>query len=126
MELLPDCKVLGELPEAAKWRFQLNHDIIPELQAEFERQISPQLRFMCVHWIDLLFEAGCTDDEVMKVLSSCIPALRHWVAAMSIMGKMDQVCRSLKALHVWLVRVDAATRTFIHMLNSRMPRRLLT
>ena len=48
------------------------------------------------------------DDEVMAVLSRCTQVVRPWVAAMGIMGEMEQVCRGLKTLYVWLVCTDAA------------------
>jgi len=105
LELLPDCDKLRTLPEM--WRRQLNNDI-PQLQSEFEKRISIPLRFICRQWISLLCEADCMDDEVMAVLSRCTQVVRPWVAAMGIMGEMEQVCRGLKTLYVWLVCTDAA------------------
>ena len=84
------------------------NDDIHELQYEFGKQISTQLQFICRHWIALLCEADCADDGVMAALSHCTQAHRPWVAAMGIMGEMEQVCRGLKTLYMWLVCTDAA------------------
>jgi len=35
------------------------------------------------------------DDEIMAALSRRTQALRLWVAAMGIMGEMEQVCQGL-------------------------------
>jgi len=105
LELLPDCDKLSTMPEM--WRQQLN-DAIPELQSEFGKRISIPLQFICRQWIPLLCEADCMDDEVMAVLSRCTQVVRPWVAAMGIMGEMEQVCRGLKTLYMWLVCTDVA------------------
>src|SRR3984885_11069735 len=93
LDLLLKCDKLSTLPEI--WRLQINDDI-HELQSEFGKRVSTQLQFICRHWIALLCEADCMDDGVMAALSRCTQALRHWVAAMGIMGEMGQVCRGLK------------------------------
>jgi hypothetical protein len=105
LELLLDCNTLGAMPEI--WQRQLNRDI-PTLQAKFEKQMPKQLRFVCRHWIDLLREVDCPDDDVMAALSRCVPTLRYWVAAMGILGEAEQACRGLWALHMWLVRTGTA------------------
>jgi len=92
------------------WHFQLNNNI-HELQSEFATLISTELQFMCRHWIALLCAADCVDDEVVAALSLCTQALRPWVAAMGVMGKMEQACEGLKALYLWLVCINAAMQT---------------
>jgi len=47
----------------------------------------------------------------MAALSRCTQALRPWVAAMGVMGKMGQACEGLKVLYSWLVCIDAAMQT---------------
>ena len=106
--LLPGCDKLTTL--LAIWRLQLNDDI-PELRSEFEKLISVQLQFVCRHWISLLREADCTDDEVMEALSRSIQDLHHWVVAMGIMGEIEQMCRRLNDLYMWLVCIEAVTWT---------------
>lgn len=69
-------------------------------------RMSTQLSFVCRHWIDLLREADSTDDEVISALSRCVRTLGHWVVAMGIIGEVEQACRGLEALHMWLVRVE--------------------
>jgi WD40 repeat protein len=108
LELLLDCNTLDAMPEI--WQFHLNCDI-PDLQSEFGKRMSTQLLFVCRHWIGLLREADSTDHEVISALSCCVSILRHWVVAMGILGETEQACRSLKALHVWLVRVETAMGT---------------
>ncbi|KAF8320198.1 uncharacterized protein EI90DRAFT_2610070 [Cantharellus anzutake] len=51
LELLGRCAVLDQLP--ALWRFQVDAEI-PDLQPEFERLMTTQLKFVCFHWITLL------------------------------------------------------------------------
>ena len=89
------------------WHLQLNDDI-HELQSEFGKMISTQLQFICCHWIALLCAADSVDDEVIAALSHCTQALRPWVAAMGVMGKMERACRGLKELYLWLVCIKAA------------------
>jgi len=108
LELLPDCNKLSTMPEI--WRLQLNDDI-HELQSGFGKRISIQLQIICCHWIALLCAADCADDEVMAALSRCTQALRSWVAAMGVMGKMGRVCQGLKELYLWLVCIKAAIQT---------------
>ena len=105
LELLTDCSSLASLPTT--WRLQTNRDI-PGLQSEFRNLMSDQLSFVCRHWIDLLREMDGPDDEVMTALSRCVPIFRHWVASMGVMGELEQACRGLKALHVWLVGIGIA------------------
>ena len=51
------------------------------------------------------------DDEVTAALSRCTQALRPWVAAMGVLGKMGEACEELKVLYSWLVCIDAAMQT---------------
>jgi hypothetical protein len=104
LELLPHCRTLGTMPEL--WRFQLTRDI-PDLHAEFGKRMSTQLMFVCRHWVHQLCEADCMDDEVVAALLHSIPTLHYWIAAMGIMGEMEQACRMLSELRRWLVRRDA-------------------
>jgi len=105
LERLSDCDKLDTLPEI--WRLRLNDDI-HELRSEFGKRISIQLQFICRRWIAVLCEANCMDDEIMEALSRRTQALRMWVAAMGIMGEMEQVCQGLNDLYVWLVCIEAA------------------
>jgi hypothetical protein len=89
------------------WRIQLDREI-PDLQAEFKTRVSIQLQFVCRHWITLLLLADCMDSEVMATLTQSTHALRHWIAAMGIMGEIDQVQLNLKDLYLWLVGVQPA------------------
>jgi len=109
LELLQDCNKLGTMPEI--WRLQLN-DEIHELQSEFGKRIPIQLQIICCHWIALLCAVDCVDDEVLAALSRCMQALRPWVAAMGIMGKIQQACEGLRDLYLWLVCINAAMPTF--------------
>jgi len=108
LELLPDCNKLGTMPEI--WHLQLNDDI-HELASEFRKRIFIQLQRVCCHWIALLCAADCVDDEVTAALSRCTQALRPWVAAMGVLGKMGEACEELKVLYSWLVCIDAAMQT---------------
>jgi len=50
------------MPEA--WHLQLDSDI-PDLLSEFDKMKSAELEFACFHWITLLCEADCMDDDIM-------------------------------------------------------------
>jgi len=104
LELLPACTALRTMPEM--WRLHLNSGI-SDLHAEFGKRMSTPLIFVCRHWINLLGEADCADSQVIAALSRSIPTLCHWVAAMGIMGEVEQACRALKELHRWLVCLEA-------------------
>jgi len=99
LELLPDCQALNGMPET--WRYQLNREI-PDLDTELAKWMSKQLVFVCRHWIHVLCEVESPDDEVVSALYRCIPALRHWIAAMGIVGEIGQACRALHGLYQWL------------------------
>ncbi|KAF8320189.1 uncharacterized protein EI90DRAFT_2609449 [Cantharellus anzutake] len=102
LKLLGRCAVLDRLPTL--WHFQVDAEI-PDFQPEFERLMTTQLKFVCRHWITLLCKSGKSqDDEIMKALSGTVPALLHWIAAMGIMGEIDQACQGMKELQRWLVR----------------------
>jgi hypothetical protein len=109
LELLPHCNALDTMPEL--WRFQLNGDI-PNLHSEFEKRMSTQLMFVCRHWVCHLCEADCADDEIVSALLRSLPILRYWIAAMGIMGEVDQVCRMLNDLWRWLVCLDALKESY--------------
>ena len=96
------------MPET--WRYQLNRDI-PDLEAELAKWMSKQLAFVCRHWIHVLCEVESPDDEIVSALYRCIPALRHWIAAMGIVGEISQACRALHGLYQWLVRLEFVART---------------
>ncbi|KAF8322846.1 uncharacterized protein EI90DRAFT_3077524, partial [Cantharellus anzutake] len=103
--LLGRCAVLDQLP--ILWRFQADAEIA-DLQHEFERLMTTQLKFVCHRWIPLLCKLDEPhDDEIMKALSGAVPVLLHWIAAMGIMGEIDQACQSMKELQRWLVGVQA-------------------
>jgi len=102
---------LDALP--SKWRRLRNQDI-PNLQDEFQRVIPPQMQPLCRHWPAFLHQADPQDGQVKSAVMDMIPALCHWVAAMGIMGVVDDVCSGLYELERWLgsdktARVETST-----------------
>ncbi len=100
LKLLRECMVLDALPTS--WHFQMNCNI-PGLQSKFSELMSPELKFVCSWWVTILCKADCHGDSIILALSHLKPVLLHWVAAMGIMGKLEQACESLFRLYCWLV-----------------------
>ncbi|KAF8319815.1 WD40-repeat-containing domain protein [Cantharellus anzutake] len=72
------------------------------LQTEFDRVIPPQVRSLWQHCHSILCECGSRVEQARSVMSSSIPALLHWVAAMGIMGELDQACHVLHKFERYL------------------------
>ncbi len=76
-------------------RCQSMKNQVPDLQAEFQKVIPSQMQHLCQHWPTFLHQADPKDDQIRSALLDMLPVLCHWVAAMGIMGVVDNVCRGL-------------------------------
>ena len=85
-----------------EWRCQRNQDV-RNLQVVFQRVIPPHMQPLCRHWPAFLRQADPQDEQVRSALVDMIPVLCYWVAAMGIMGVVDEVCSGLYELEEWLV-----------------------
>jgi hypothetical protein len=99
---LPHLRMLDNLPRI--WRYIPNDDI-PDLRAEFEKLVPSSLQSMCCDWHSTVCQSKRGDKGVLVALREAVPELLHWVAAMGIMSKVDEVLRGLHDLGRWAVGI---------------------
>ncbi|KAF8324900.1 uncharacterized protein EI90DRAFT_3074341 [Cantharellus anzutake] len=107
IEVVAGCCALDDLPQ--EWRFRPNSDL-PTLNDEFERCISPELKFACFHWMNLICQADHHDNKIQSALSSLQPILPFWIVVMSFTGQLDRALVCLNDLCEWLGESSTSTR----------------
>ncbi|KAF8325406.1 quinon protein alcohol dehydrogenase-like superfamily [Cantharellus anzutake] len=103
---LQDLRALDSLPLI--WRYLPNDDI-PDLRAEFEKLVPSSLQSICCDWYGTVCQSRRGDKRVLIALREAVPELLYWIAAMGIMGKIDQVLTGLYDLGKWAVGTWASS-----------------
>src|SRR5260370_35604499 len=114
LNALQYCTRLDSLPEI--WCYQRNQDL-SDLQAKFLTIILTNRQWQCCHWHTLLSEADTQDDNVMSAMLDLVKVLCHCVAAMGIMGEVDEACHGLYQLERWLGHQLKSDEIKIYALN---------
>src|SRR5258708_24929442 len=115
IEHLSLCESLQPLSE--RHRFRLKEDI-PGLQEEFNSVLPATVQFACKSWCLLTCRLMCTDSRIIGALHQLVRRwLPHWIAAMEIMGEVDEACQGLHQVEQWMVRIQASLLKILRSTN---------
>jgi len=107
IEHLSLCEPLQPLSE--RHRFRLKEDI-PGLQEEFNSVLPATVQFACKSWCLLVCRVVGADPRIISALDRLVRRwLPHWIAAMGIMGEVDDACQGLHQVEQWMVRIQASS-----------------
>ena len=83
---------------------------IPGLQEEFNSVVPATVQFACKSWCLLVCRVVGADPRIISALDQLVRRwLPHWIAAMGIMGEVDDACLSLHQVEQWMVRIQASS-----------------
>src|SRR5258708_1680577 len=95
-------------PLSERHRFRVKEDI-PGLQGEFNSVLPATVQFACKSWCLLICRVVCADSRITSALDQLVRRwLPHWIAAMGIMGEVDDACQGLHQVEQWMVRIQAS------------------
>ncbi|CAE6529814.1 unnamed protein product [Rhizoctonia solani] len=76
---------------------------VPDLESKIEANISGQLAYSCVYWINHL--VGCEDEAAAGLVANILdnPRLLYWLEVLSVLRRVDVAVKGLRELSRWLM-----------------------
>ncbi|CAE6439276.1 unnamed protein product [Rhizoctonia solani] len=80
----------------------LNSEVL-DLESKIEANISGQLAYSCVYWINHL--VGCEDEAAAGLVANILdnPRLLYWLEVLSVLRRVDVALKELRELSRWLM-----------------------
>lgn len=74
---------------------------IDDLQSRIQRNVSPHVRYACLHWPTHLFRSEPRERSMYALKAFCMEKMLYWLEALSLLGELGIAPDQLAAVHVW-------------------------